>query len=179
MDANLVFKELTSVFEEYKQSLNGYSDANFSKKQSETIWSLGQMYEHVCASATLFFLANVNRCLDQRKGQLGGEMTVVGQKLYDLGAFPPQKITIPDDFKGLPIIPKSKNAYVDEINRILEQSFGLLEKLQADQGLYTTQHPIFGALNANQWFKNLEMHTRHHLRQKAELEGYLVENDGD
>lgn len=37
------------------------------------------------------------------------------------------------------------------------------------------RHGGFGWLNAQEWHDLIEMHTRHHLRQQADLEHYLIE----
>lgn len=37
------------------------------------------------------------------------------------------------------------------------------------------QHGGFGWLNAQEWYDLIEMHTRHHLRQQADLERYLMD----
>jgi hypothetical protein len=46
----------------------------------------------------------------------------------------------------------------------------LIGAVESDLGTYKTQHPALGMLNAKEWFHSLEMHSRHHLNQKAELE---------
>ncbi|MCP2034212.1 hypothetical protein L1279_001195 [Planomicrobium sp. HSC-17F08] len=38
---------------------------------------------------------------------------------------------------------------------------------------YKVKHGGFGWLNAEEWLELVNMHSRHHLRQKEELERYL------
>ena len=164
-----IVNELISVLDEYKTSLDNYSDAVFSHKTDEDTWSLAQMYEHVCSSSQKFFLANTKRCLEQRNGQEGGEPNQHGKQFMALGAFPNIKIKVPEAVKT-EIIPNAKETYYAELEIIKTSAAAMQNAVEADAGTYRINHPAFGFINAHEWFLNLEMHSRHHLRQKTELE---------
>lgn len=173
MEPRQIQKDLHLVFTELYTSLDSYSDSNFLSKKDDDTWSLGQMYEHVCVASKKFFLANVQRCIEKRKGQEGGEMTEYGKGLYELGSFPDVKIKMPKAFGEPEIIAQAKEQYKTEIKEILQGVDVLAAQVEAAYTDYKTGHPIFGFLNAKEWFQNLEMHTRHHLKQKVELESYI------
>ncbi len=164
-----IVQELNDLLDNYKTSLMGYSEAMFIFKSDEDTWSLAQMYEHVCSSAQKFFLANTKRCLEQRNGQEGGEPTEHGKQLMSLGAFPNIKIKVPEAVRT-EIIASPKATYTEAIEIIRTSAASMQTAVEADPGTYRVNHPIFGFLNAHEWFLNLEMHTRHHLKQKKELE---------
>ncbi|MDQ0430163.1 MULTISPECIES: hypothetical protein [Caryophanaceae] len=48
-------------------------------------------------------------------------------------------------------------------------------KLASIDPNHKVEHGGFGWLNAKEWHKLVDMHFRHHLRQKEELESYLKE----
>ncbi len=131
------------------------------------------MYEHVCSSGQKFFLANTKRCLEQRNGQEGGEPNQNGKQLMALGAFPNIKIKVPEAVKS-EIIPNAKETYFEALEIIRASAAAMQAAVEADAGNYRISHPVFGFLNAHEWFLNLEMHTRHHLKQKTELETLAV-----
>jgi DinB superfamily len=166
---DLILSNIKEDLEIYKSGLESYSDAAFEFKSDADTWSLGQMYEHVFSSAQKFFLANSKRCIEKRNGQEGGEANEKGKQLMAFGAFPDIKIKVPAAVTT-EIIAKSKETYFADIEIVMKSAESLLEGLATDEGVYRIAHPVFGFLNANEWYLNLEMHNRHHLKQKAELE---------
>jgi DinB superfamily len=160
---------IDEVLDIYKTGLESYSDAVFEYKHDDDTWSLGQMYEHIFSSSQKFFLANAKRCLEQRNGQDGGEPNEKGKQLMAAGAFPNIKIKVPEAVKSI-IIAEPKKSYFEAIEIVRNSAQAMKEQLKQDAGTYRIAHPVFGFLNATEWFLNLEMHNRHHLKQKAELE---------
>ena len=168
-----IFENFQKSIHTYKDALQTYTDAEFAHKTSDDVWSLAQMYEHLYVSTNFFFLANIQRCLDQRKGQLGGEKNEHGENLYKYGSFPPVKIKIPDVLRGPEPVGKTRDAYVPLLDKMTEDYVKMLEAVAQDTGQYKCIQPAFGWLNAHEWYHIGEMHLRHHLRQKAELEAGL------
>jgi DinB superfamily len=164
-----ILNDINEVLEIYKSSLEKYSDTVFEYKHNEDTWSLGQMYEHIFGSSQKFFLANTKRCLEQRNGQEGGEVNEKGKQLMAAGAFPNIKIKVPEAVKS-EIIANTKVSYFDAIEAVKTSANSMVDALRSDAGTYRIAHPVFGFLNANEWFLNLEMHNRHHIKQKTELE---------
>ena len=153
-----------------KDGIHRLKEEQFAYISNPEKWSLAQMYEHICESSKKFFLANIRRCLEQRSGQIGGEKTMAGEWVMNNNGFPNKKVKMPEEF-GLVIYKgKPKNEYLSEIEEILAAAKELVELINQDRGDYKSKHPVFGFLNAQEWFRNLEIHTRHHLIQMAELE---------
>lgn len=168
-------KKLKSTFSPFIEGLKIYTEDEFFYKESEEIWSLAQMYEHITGTGFAYFLANINRCLEQRKGQIGGELTDAGSYVLYKNGFPPDKKFKRPDTETVPvIIPKTIAHYALELPKLLEELLAVIPKVEKDSGEYKTFHFYFGMLNANQWLLNTEFHFRHHLIQKAELETYYA-----
>jgi hypothetical protein len=170
MKAEEIYQKTVSDFALYKSSLLTYNDHDFNFKSSPDVWSLAQMYEHICSASKKFFLANTKRCLENRNGQIGGNRNAAGDNVFKYGGFPPIKIKVPPGIDAQAIVGKPLNAYLTEIDEILESAKNMIEPLNLDSGEYKILHPVLGWLHALEWFQNLEMHTRHHFRQKEELE---------
>ncbi|KPM47452.1 DinB family protein [Jiulongibacter sediminis] len=165
-------KNTSSIFVE---ALKHYSESDFEFKQAEEIWSLGQMYDHLYSSGIYFFLANINRCLEKRKGSTDAEPSDAGKYVMAQNAIPPNKYIRPGtgktpdpESKGVEFY---KKAFPELIQSLLEKE----KEVENDEGKYRTEHPFFGFLNAKEWYQNTEIHMRHHLRQKAELEVYITQ----
>ena len=170
MNNKEALSSIQNIFKIYLEALSTYSEKDFLYISDLNTWSLAQMYEHVCSSSNFFFLANTKRCLEKRNGQEGGLMNAKGEGLFKIGGFPTGlKVKVPEKLASV-IIGKEASYYVSEIKEIILSAIDLESLLEEDEGMYKIEHPVFGFLNAEEWFKSLEMHSRHHLKQKQELE---------
>jgi Domain of unknown function (DUF1338)/DinB superfamily len=170
METKAINSALIAVLNLYKNALASYSEQEFNHKQSHEIWSLGQMYEHLITSANFFFLKNIKYCLEQRNGQIGGEKNGWGENVFKYNSFPPIKAKVPGNAPD-PVAQPIEN-YEIIFEKIIQQLENQEDAIEADTGEYKTSHPVFGWHNAKEWLQSFEMHHRHHLRQKAELEQY-------
>ena len=162
-----------STLQAYISALDRYTDEQFSAKPDELEWSLGQMYEHLYGANTYFFLANVKRCLEQRKGQEGGEMNANGLNVFKYNSFPPIRVKVPDAVRGPEPVARTREAYKLLFEGTLRDGLALADAAAADPGVYKTLHPVFGWMNAIEWFQSAETHARHHFRQQKEREAWL------
>lgn len=154
-------------------ALDRYTDEQFAAKPADQEWSLGQMYEHLSGANTYFFLANTKRCLEKRKGQEGGEKTDSGLNIFKYNSFPPVKIKMPEAVRGPEPVAKDRSTYKVLFEESLKSGLQLADELPEDEGIYKTWHPVFGWLNAKEWFQACEIHVRHHQRQQKEREEWL------
>jgi hypothetical protein len=173
MEAKTITEALINGLINYKEALSDYSATQFNYKESEEIWSIAQMYEHLVLSGNYFFMKNIKYCLEQKNGEIGGQMNENGQKIFSYNSFPPIKVKVPGN-QPQPV-PQPKEAYAPAIDLLVAQLAQQMDSIENDAGQYKTQHPAFSWHNAKEWLQSFEMHHRHHLRQKAELEGYLAE----
>lgn len=163
----------SNTLRSYVSALDRYTEEQFTAKPEELEWSLGQMYEHLYVANTYLFLANVKRCLEQRKGQEGGEMNAIGQNVFKYNSLPPIKVKVPDAVRGPEPVAQSREAYKGLFEETLQNGLILADAAAQDQGTYKTQHPVFGWMNALEWFQSTETHARHHFRQQKEREEWL------
>lgn len=172
MEFKTSFDQLQNTLNVYIAALEKYSDADFEKKQSDDIWSLGQMYEHLETTANFFFLKNIKYCMERRNGQPGGDKSAAGQNVFKYNGIPPIKVKVPFPNLEQPT-PKARIAYGPLLEKVQAQLHAQEREIAQAASDYKTEHIVFGWLNAQEWLQAFEMHHRHHLRQKAELEGYL------
>ena len=101
---------------------------------------------------------------------MGGEKNEFGEKLFIKGSFPPVKIKIPEVLRGPEPVAKACKEYRSILEKVLSDSKNLIDAVSNDEGSYKALQPAMGWLSAQEWFYLHEMHYRHHLRQKAELD---------
>lgn len=148
--------------------LQHYPDQKISEIPSDGSWSLGQMHQHLI-EVSLEYLENAEACksaaadpdLEKSKG---------GKALFERGGFPPIKIKLPDLPGNTPSNNRTRQELLQgllEVDKRMERQ----EKSAAETNPSCKQrHGGFGWLNAEEWYVLVDMHLRHHLRQKKEIE---------
>ncbi len=171
MSTTEIFAKMSQIAEIYVTELDHYTEEQFNHKTSEDQWSLAQMYEHICM-ASMLFKRNVEKCLAREKGSYEGEKNKNGLAIYEMGGFPAMKIRPPQEWQSSPV-GKPKGEYAEIFKKILTDYHSLIEKVEKDDQTYKVLHPALGYLTAKEWFAMNEFHSRHHLRQKKELDHNL------
>lgn len=166
--------DLIETFQRYFDALDAVSEEEFIHKESDEIWSLAQMMEHVHGSGYTFFLENVNGCLEQIKGQIGGGLTDAGSYIMQKNGFPvASKYKHPKQASS-ELIGRQIADYKKGMPALLEALLVTIPEIEKDAGEYKTQHFVFGMMNAEQWLRNTEFHIRHHIVQMNELRAYFL-----
>ncbi|MEK3805433.1 DinB family protein [Bacillus sp. FSL H8-0547] len=148
--------------------LQQYPDQKISKIPSDGSWSLGQMHQHLI-EVSLEYLENAEGC-ESVSADPALKKTDEGKRLFERGEFPPIKIKLPDLPGNTPSNNRTKQELLQgllEVEKRMEQQ----EKRAAETNPACKQrHGGFGWLNAEEWYALVDMHLRHHLRQKKEIE---------
>lgn len=156
----------------YKNELQKYSLEQLSYKSEETVWSIGQMYDHLILVAHEY-LDNMEKCSNSYGEQPLGK-TEFGLHLFKIGGFPPIKIKLPAELNAPPNNSDSKDDLISRMDQVILSLSQWESKVDNINPNYKVEHGGFGWLNAREWYDLVGMHFRHHLRQKAELEQRLV-----
>jgi hypothetical protein len=129
-------------------------------------WSLGQVYTHI--------IDDSNWYVEQMKAALATEansdqeMDDRAKYMIRNNGFPDMLIEGPSTNKPV-AQPQSKAAIVQSLETIKEE----VNRLDFSHAVGKTLHPGFLYLNAQEWLQLLEMHMRHHFRQKKRIDSVL------
>lgn len=164
--------QFEKVWAIYNDALNMYSDEEFALKPADDEWSIGQMYQHLIGSLHLFHAKQVEACLASNENE-DKSKTMPGRISYFLGSMPPIKIKVPASPQYTPPQPASVQNIKEKMPVALEKVRELAQRLQTETSKGKTKHPAFGYVNAAEWFAMIDMHYRHHLRQKGRLDKFL------
>jgi hypothetical protein len=164
------FNKVLAVWE---QALDGYSEADFLRKPDEDAWSIGQVYVHLVGSAKVFHLRQATQCLENPAHQNEGK-TMPGRIVYFLGGMLPMRIKVPPSPQYTPPQPQSIGEIREKIAALKPLMTEMADRIAQQSGSGKTTHPAFGHLNAEEWFQLIDMHFRHHLRQKRRLDTFLA-----
>jgi hypothetical protein len=173
MQATTSLSKFNAVLDTWEQALNDYSETDFLKKPAEDSWSIGQVYNHLIGATNRFHLPQVHACL-QSSDNANQSKKMPGRITYFLGSIPPTKVKVPPSPEYTPPQPESIASVRTKLAALRPKMAEMAENLSKNQSKSgKTAHPAFGYLNAEEWFQLVEIHFRHHLRQKARLDKFL------
>lgn len=158
--------ELLAQF--YLNELNNYTYEQFIKKPSETEWSLGELYNHIIDTGCKQLEA-ARQCQHQPKDTTK-KKNIVGKFVFTCKMIPPVKTKAPKDLAKIVFQPSSKEEVRQRMLLFIEKMRESETFVKTIPTLQKTKHPYFGFLDALEWYQHVELHFRHHLRQKKRIE---------
>ncbi|MBL7959735.1 DinB family protein [bacterium] len=174
MNVQKTLTRFESVANEWLLSLDSYSEEQFTKKPDADSWSIGQVYNHLIAGTNRFHMQHIASCLDGKGKNIRGGKKFPGKFVFLIGSFPDTKIKVPPSDAYTPKQPAGIADMRSGLIQLIEKMRATAAKIGAASNSMKTEHPAFGYLNAQEWFAMIEMHFRHHLRQKARLDKSLI-----
>jgi len=161
-----------NVIETFKNALQNYSLEQLRYKSADGVWSICQMYDHLILVA-LEYLENVEACAISKEEQKLGK-SEFGENLFKNGGFPPIKIRLPDELNAPPNNSDCNEVLLTRLEQVEKKMQYWESKVEQLNPNYKVKHGGFGWLNAREWYDLVDMHFRHHLRQKSELDDRIA-----
>jgi DinB superfamily len=164
-----IHSDFEKVYQIWETELQQCSDAQLAKKETDDSWTLGQVYVHLINSTLNFHLKQLETCVSNAENKGKSKSFKGFMAYYLLKGFPPIKIKVPPSDFYTPKVPTSRQELLDGLAKVKVE----MEKAQTkftSNLLGKTPHPAFSYLNAEEWYQLVEMHWRHHLRQKTAIE---------
>lgn len=173
MDNQKTLTETLATIEHWETALDKYTLTQLLKKPGAGSWSLGQVYLHLINATLNFHLKQVEVCLEsEENGQAAKNFK--GFLAYSvLNGFPPIKIKVPPSDFYTPKQPTDKAQILAGLAAVKQAMNATLPLIEQAPKQGKTEHPGFSFLNAEEWYKLVEMHFRHHLRQQARINKFL------
>jgi hypothetical protein len=153
----------------WEKSIEDYDDLSWNAVPSFGGWTLAQVYRHVVDATRTFGFDKIEKCAERSDGR--PSRTWPGRLVFLLGSIPPVRARVPGDgtYAPEPISREdARLALADSKRRMVE----IMPLVRAARGVAT--HPALGRLTAEEWYRFLEMHMRHHLRQKKRIDAALA-----
>lgn len=166
-----VLSSFRSTAAPWQAALDAYSDEHFGTVPAPGQWSIGQVYAHLVGGTRRYHLERIDTCLGGGEGS--GGKTMPGRIVFLLGSFPPVRVRVPPSPRYTPVQPAGRNAVRADLQQLIEVIARLAERLSNGRGSGKARHAALGMLDAWEWYQLIEMHFRHHLRQKARLDSFL------
>lgn len=173
-----MYETLTKRFEKviaiWKQVLEENDPDLLQYKPDEESWSLGQVYHHLIDGTRIYQFVKIDRCLAREPDEQKTK-TEAGEKVLQNGAFPSAKIEVAvKDYE--PECMADPAFIKEELGKMVEEYNEYAGKVAAATSYGKARHGILGYLDADEWLRLVEMHFRHHIRQKEALRDAYISN---
>lgn len=156
----------------WEKALDGYTMEELTRQPDPDSWSVGQVYLHLTGSAERYHLRRLDQCLeDMSHADEPMDPRVV--PFFAAGELPDIRVKVPPSPQYTPPQPERKAQLREKIDWMRAAMQAAAEKLAKDPPSGKAAHMAYGYLNAAEWFELIDMHFRHHLRQKARLDVFL------
>jgi hypothetical protein len=162
---------IISLLTIYQQFLNKIDDDIFDQTPALNVWSYSEVYAHVIR-ANFSSLVAIEKCIHNRTSA-SGKITVLGRLVLFFGKFPPVKIKVPESV-AKQVVKISREEARNELVRLKQKIEVVIPKLQKCSNSQRILHPRLGMLDACQWLRFIEIHTKHHLKQLKRIGAMLI-----
>lgn len=166
--------------EEWLNDLKNFKDEQIALKASENQWCLAELYDHIMRVARTYQIPNFRKCLSEGVRKPLAK-NYKGFVIFDVNYLPYTKMRmesfptkIMNDFT--PTI-KPKQELIEEFESFIEEVKSLESELLSSHSSIKYLHPLFGWINATEWFRLIEIHTRHHLPQRERIKNFILEQN--
>lgn len=174
MDNKKYYKQFEKIGLYWLHSLENYNDEPFLDKPDKSSWSLGELYDHLSNGTIDGHLKKFHDCIEQKNGSLKGKRKFKGKMLFLFGSIPNKKIKNPNHETKPPVQPENVKEAKNNMIKLLKHMNDAGQLIGASNPKYKTEHRLFGYLNAEEWYKLIGMHFKHHLKQKKKLDKRLI-----
>lgn len=157
-------RRVASVLEilgKYRNFLSGLSDEEFQGSPEEGVWSYSEVYSHVLYVNKSSLIA-IERCAFGNKAS-SGSISWRAWLIFFLGRIP-ARTKAPDKVAAM-VQKISLEDARNDIIKLQEKLPELISIVRDTPGNHKVKHPRLGMLNASQWLRFMEIHSRHHLKQ--------------
>lgn len=171
--AEKIYKAVINNSKYWISELDYYGKNQFKEKVKGEGWTMGQVYDHIVYGTYDFHLQKLNNCILRENGSTEGDKKILAKLIFMFGSIPPIRLKGRPASVYLPGQPENPEKFKDEFYKFLKVVHRASKEAGEAKLDFKTHHPIMGMLNAMEWLQLIEMHMRHHVRQKKRMDKSL------
>ncbi len=156
-------RSILDAIGKYQDNLKSFSEEEFCRKPHDGGWSCSEVYCHMLQVNMRCLLA-VERCIHGKKQPRRSGPSFISHLILYFGRFPPGKLKAPPNVASIVktiTLEDAKNDLIKFTGKLKE----LMPKALKCSPYQRIKHQRLGMLNAIEWLRFLEIHTKHHLKQ--------------
>lgn len=163
MSAYSIKQAIQRTLSEYKDALDAIPEDDFQKKPPGGGWSLSELYSHLIQVNRLA-LISIEKCINgtAKKNSRYTHWKVWLIMLF--GKLPPGRIQAPQRIAEMVSLISREEAR-NQLIMFGERFNEVWQNIPKASPHLKVSHPVLGPLNARQWLRFIDIHTRHHKPQ--------------
>lgn len=169
-DTQILLDRFNDTIQKWIAFLDDYSEEMLLKKPANGSWSIGQVYVHLLEASRHFVRQMKAAVSSQENSDKESHPNI--QAMLRNNAFPDILIKGPASNAGTQQ-PNSKEEIRTGLVTIREDVNRVYSANDFSGSTGKSEHPGFRFLTATEWLQVIEMHMRHHLRQKKRIDDEL------
>jgi hypothetical protein len=171
MSINQTASRIEKSTARYEAFLTTLSDADFQRNPADGVWSYAEVYSHIF-EANLISLLALEKCVKGTAEEDKSSLHPAVWLILFLGKFPPGKIKAPARIADMvkKITPAEAQQLMHRFRQRLQELVPQVSQASPNQ---KAKHPRLGLLNARQWLRFIEIHTKHHEKQLYRIQKQL------
>jgi hypothetical protein len=167
-------KELEEGLAEYRKRLDQIPDELFNQTPPGGGWSYGELYCHIL-QANLGSFTAIERCCNGSGVVDNKRLSILAWLIFLMGRFPPVRIKAPKAIAAM-VTNMDKEEARNNIVKVKKRIDQLVGGISKSSSFNKVKHPRLGLLNAKQWLRFINIHTRHHLKQLQRIDKKFAQN---
>lgn len=165
-------KRFETKAQEWLNFIEDLDEEMILKNPQPKSWSLSELYDHVIKVATTYQIPHALKATGKEREMRKGQNSFAFL-LFDLNVLPRLNIRMenfpPDLVEKFTPEKQSKSGVITnfkEFVQLVGQTASQLKNATKDDKTY---HPMFGTITAKKWFRLVEIHLRHHDKQRFRI----------
>ncbi|WP_298541337.1 hypothetical protein [uncultured Aquimarina sp.] len=159
--------------EKWYLDLKNYNQESLYYKPSSDQWSLAELYDHIMRVAKTYQLPNFHKCI-KNDIKNGKPKNGAAYLIFNLNIIPSRNIKM-ESFPSKIVVDFTpeileRDRLENNFKEFITETVSMGDLIKNCDTKIKHNHPFFGMINAIEWFSLIEIHMRHHERQKKRLE---------
>jgi hypothetical protein len=171
MEIDEIKKSFDQTVDTWKSATEEYTEQLFELRPNEGGWSIGQVCEHLIGSTQRVFVV-IDKCLAGKTNE-NEQKTVAGENAIKTNVLTNGKVQNPAHKENPPLQPDNRLTVREIFEDIRNNFMNVAEKVKASKATGKEKHPVLGFMNAHEWLHTIDMHWRHHIKQKENIDAFL------
>ncbi|HWY13311.1 MAG TPA: DinB family protein [Bacteroidia bacterium] len=171
MEIDEIKKSFDQTVDDWKSATEEYTEQLFELRPSEGGWSIGQVCEHLIVSTKRVFVV-IDKCLSGNDNE-NEQKTEAGESAIKINILANMKVQNPAHKENPPLQPENRLLVREAFEDIHHDFMQVAEKVKASKATGKEKHPVLGFMNAHEWLHTVDMHWRHHIKQKESIDAFL------
>lgn len=171
MSAERQYRSILKAVKVYEDLLSGVSEDIFCMNPPGGGWSYSETFSHIFQSDLASLIA-AEKCILKTGVYTRDRTQWLVWLILFFGKFPPGKIKAPEQIRSMVKKISTEDAR-NLIGKFKSRLDAVKSRIKSSDPNQKVKHPRLGLLNAKQWFRFIEIHTRHHTAQLKRIERML------